>query len=273
MSDIQIRYGEPDRIGDEVKQLRICYKKMNSGGPTPNFDIAIVRDAYTVAYHPGHSYMYLEVLLNHGLGDSVIQVLSPNSTIGVLGAGAAAESLALCYFFEKKSISACKMKLSLVDQADWSLQRITSLRNQLLLLDGLSSSPNEIEYFVEDLLSQERSSFLSDFIAGKDIIICPAIFTELEATGKGHHLINVVHKYMKKNSAILLIDQSNICNFREKCLKLSLLQQFRCLHAGQLNRRIPSPPVGSFASTVLNGSDGRIPRCKYDFSWTLLQKT
>lgn len=82
----------------QVTNLRKTYSDMARNGGGPNFSDAKVREAYALAYHPGHAHAYLQIMLNQGLGDSLIQGLGAQSSVGVLGAGAGAETLAFSLF-------------------------------------------------------------------------------------------------------------------------------------------------------------------------------
>ncbi len=54
-------------IQTEVTNLRKTYSGMARNGGGPNFSDAKVREAYALAYHPGHAHAYLQILLNQGL--------------------------------------------------------------------------------------------------------------------------------------------------------------------------------------------------------------
>jgi len=115
-----ISFAEPQT---EVANLRKTYSGMARNGGGPNFSDAKVREAYALAHHPGHAHAYLQILLKRGLGDFLIQGLGAQSSVGVLGAGAGAESLAFFSFFANRGFRPDGVTLSLLDQADWVVQR------------------------------------------------------------------------------------------------------------------------------------------------------
>ena len=259
----------------EVTNLRKTYSGMARNGGGPNFSDAKVREAYALAYHPGHAHAYLQIMLNHGLGDSLIQGLGAQPSVGVLGAGAGAETLAFFCFFAHRGFQLDGVTLSLLDQADWAVQRQQCCIGKVQEITGML--PKKIDSFIQDVISPDALSFLSQFVPSNDLIFCPAIYTELEAKKKGHGFINDVCRLMKSQSMILVIDQAEVNGFAAACDEIAGVPQMRLIHQGNITLRVPVPPVGSFASTVLDGVprqilNGRIARTKYHFSWVLLQK-
>jgi hypothetical protein len=82
---------------------------------------------------------------------------------------------------------------------------------------------------------------------------------------------------MKSQSKILVIDQAEVNGFAAACEEIAGTPQMRLIHRGNMTLRVPSPPAGSLASSVLDGvpyqiQNWRIARTKYHFSWVLLQK-
>ena len=262
-------------IQNEVTNLRQTYSRMNRQGNGPKFSDAKVREAYALVYHPGHVRTYLDIFLNQGLGSLLIEGLSTQSSVGVLGAGAGAESLAFLNFLAIRGFRTDGMSLGFVDQADWSIQRQACCLGKVLEIGGLL--PNKVDSYIQDLVEPEALSFLSKFIPNNDLIFCPAIYTELDAQHNGRNFISEVCRLMKIQSKILVIDQSNVNGFAQKCHRLVDIFQMRPIHLGDASVVVPAPPVGSLASAVLDGipyqlQNGRIPRRKYDFSWALLEK-
>jgi|GEM_PF-2257997 len=262
-------------IQNEVTNLRQTYSRMNRRGKGPNFSDAKVREAYALAYHPGHARTYLDIYLNQGLGDCLIEGLSAESSVGVLGAGAGAESLAFLHFAAIRGFRTDEISLGFVDQADWSAQRKVCCIDKVQEVEG--RLPYKVASFVQDLIHPEALNFLSQFIPKMDLIFCPAIYTELDSQENGLGFISTVCRLMKADSRILVIDQSNVNDFAEKCRRLVDVSRTRPIHQGNAIVRVPDPPTGSLASVVLDGipyqlKNGRIPRRRYDFSWALLQK-
>lgn len=262
-------------IQNEVTSLRETYVGMGRRGMSPNFGDAKVREAYALAYHPGHARTYLEIFLNRGLGDHLIEGLSAQSSVGVLGAGAGAETLAFLHFSAVRGFRADGISLGFVDQADWSVQRQVCCIGNVQEITGMV--PQKVESFIQDLVGPDALEFLVQFIPNNDLIFCPAIFTELEAHHKGLGFISDVCRLMKSQSKILVIDQSRVNGFAEKCHQLENVVQMRLIHRGDASVRVPAPTAGSLASDVLDGipyqlQNGRIARRRYDFSWVLLQK-
>ena len=260
----------------EVTNLRKTYSGMARNGGGPNFSDAKVREAYALAYHPGHAHAYLQIMLNQGLGDCLIQGLGAQSSVGVLGAGAGAETLAFFSFFANRGLRPDGVTLSLVDQADWSVQRQASCIGKVQEITGML--PKKTDSLIQDVVSPDALSFLSRFVPSNDLIFCPAIYTELEAKKKGHGFINDVCRLMKSQSKILVIDQAEVNGFATACDEIVSIPQMRLVHQGNMTLQVPSPPAGSFASSVLDGvpyelRNGRIARTKYHFSWVLLQKS
>ena len=260
----------------EVANLRKTYSGMARNGGGPNFSDAKVREAYALAYHPGHAHAYLQIMLNHGLGDSLIQGLGAQPSVGVLGAGAGAETLAFFCFFAHRGFQLDGVTLSLVDQADWAVQRQECCIGKVQEITGML--PKKIDSFIQDVTSPDAFSFLSQFVPSNDLIFCPAIYTELEVKKKGHGFISDVCRLMKSQSKILVIDQAEVNGFAAACDEIAGVPQMRLIHQGNMTLRVPVPPAGSFASSVLDGvpyqiRNGRIARTKYHFSWVLLQKS
>ena len=263
-------------IQTEVTNLRKTYSGMAGNGGGPNFNDAKVREAYALAYHPGHAHAYLQIMLDQGLGDSLIQGLGAQASIGVLGAGAGAETLAFFSFFANRGFQIDGVTLSLVDQADWAVQRQECCIGKIQEITGML--PKKIDSFIQDVVSPDAFSFLSQFVPSNDLIFCPAIYTELEAKKKGLGFINDVCRLMKSQSKILVIDQAEVNGFATACDEIVSIPQMRLVHQGNMTLQVPSPPAGSFASSVLDGvpyelRNGRIARTKYHFSWVLLQKS
>ena len=273
LNEIIINFAE---IQTEVTNLRKTYSGMAGNGGGPNFNDAKVREAYALAYHPGHAHAYLQIMLDQGLGDSLIQGLGAQPSVGVLGAGAGAETLAFFCFFASRGFQLDGVTLSLVDQADWAVQRHECCIGKVEEITGML--PKKIDSFIQDVISPDAFSFLSQFIPSNDLIFCPAIYTELEAKKKGHGFIKDVCRLMKSQSKILVIDQAEVNGFAAACDEIAGIPQMRLIHQGNMTLQVPSPPAGSFASSVLDGvpyqiRNGRIARTKYHFSWVLLQKS
>ena len=263
-------------LQDEVANLRKTYSGMARNGGGPNFSDAKVREAYALAYHPGHAHAYLQILLNQGLGDCLIQGLGAQSSVGVLGAGAGAETLAFFSFFANRGFRPDGVTLSLLDQADWVVQRQQCCIGKVQEITGML--PRKIDSFIQDVVRPDALSLLSRFVPSNDLIFCPAIYTELEAKKKGHDFINDVCRLMKSQSKILVIDQAEVNGFAAACEEIAGTPQMRLIHRGDMTLRVPSPPAGSLASSVLDGvphqnENWRIARTKYHFSWVLLQKS
>lgn len=91
-------YANPTDLGLEVANLRRSYRGMKFGSASPDFFLNGTRDAYAMAYHPGHASSYLHIYLNKGVGDKIVSQKLQKLKVGVLGAGCAAETLALIYF-------------------------------------------------------------------------------------------------------------------------------------------------------------------------------
>ena len=259
----------------EVANLRKTYSGMARNGGGPNFSNAKVREAYALAYHPGHAHAYLQILLNQGLGDFLIQGLGAQSSVGVLGAGAGAETLAFFSFCANRGFRPDGVTLSLLDQADWVVQRQQCCIGKVQEITGML--PKKIDSFIQDVVRPDALSLLSRFVPSNDLIFCPAIYTELEAKKKGHDFINDVCRLMKSQSKILVIDQAEVNGFAAACEEFAGIPQMRLIHRGDMTLRVPSPPAGSLASSVLDGvpyqnENWRIARTKYHFSWVLLQK-
>jgi hypothetical protein len=259
----------------EVTNLRRTYSGMARNGGGPNFGDAKVREAYALAYHPGHAHAYLQIFLNQGLGDFLIQELGAQPLVGVLGAGAGAETLAFLVFFANRGFRPDEVSVSHLDQADWAIQRQQCCLGKVQEITGML--PKKIDSFIQDVVSQDALSFLSRFIPNNDLIFCPAIYTELEAKKKGHEFVNEICRLMKSQSKILVIDQAEVNGFAAACDEIACIPQMRLIHRGSTILRVPSPPDGSLASSVLDGvpyqiQNGRIARKKYHFSWVLLQK-
>jgi hypothetical protein len=259
----------------EVANLRQTYSRINRQSKGPNFGDEKVREAYVLAYHPGHARTYLDIFLNQGLGDHLIEGINAQSSIGVLGAGAGAESLAFLNFAAIRGFRTDGLSIGFVDKAEWSFQREACCFGNVRELVG--TLPNKVDSFIQDLIQPEALSLLSEFIPKNDLIFCPAIYTELDAQNNGLGLISEVCRLMKVQSRILVIDQSNVNGFAEKCRRLANISQMHPIHQGDATVVVPAPPAGSLASAVLDGipyqlQNGRIPRRKYDFSWALLQK-
>ncbi len=259
----------------EVANLRQTYSRINRQSKGPNFGDEKVREAYVLAYHPGHARTYLDIYLNQGLGDHLIEGINAQSSVCVLGAGAGAESLAFLNFAALRGFRTDGISIGFVDQADWSVQREAYCIGKVEEIEGIL--PNKVDSIIQDLVHPEAMSFLSKFIPKNDLIFCPAIYTELDAQNNGLELISEVCRLMKVHSRILVIDQSNVNGFAEKCRQLADISQMLPIHQGDATVRVPAPPAGSLASAVLDGipyrlKNGRIPRSKYDFSWALLQK-
>ena len=258
----------------EVTNLRKTYSGMARNGGGPNFSDAKVREAYALAYHPGHAHAYLQIMMNQGLGDSLIQGLGSRPSVGVLGAGAGAETLAFFSFFANRGFRPDGVTLSLLDQADWAVQRQECCIGKVQEITGML--PKKIDSFIHDVVSPDALSLLSRFVPSNDLIFCPAIYTELEAEKKGLHFINDVCRLMKGQSKILIIDQTEVNDFATACDEIAGIPQMRLIHRGKMSLKVPSPPAGSFASSVLDGDghnpNGRIARNTYKLSWLLLQK-
>ena len=95
---------------------------------------------------------------------------------------------------------------------------------------------------------------------------------------KGHSFVDEVCRLMKSQSKILVIDQAKVNGFAAACDKIAGIPQMRLIHQDNMTVKVPLPPAGSLASSVLDGdpyqnANGRIARSTYHFSWVLLQKS
>ena len=262
-------------VQNEITNLRWTYAAMARGGGGPDFGNAKIREAYALAYHPGHAHAYLQIMLEQGLGDFLIQGLGKQPSVGVLGAGAGAETLAFCTFFALRGFRPDGATLSLVDQADWSVQRQANCFDKIQRITG--TLPTKIDTFIQDLASPDAFSFLSQLVPNNDLIFCPAIYTELEVQHNGLGFINEICRLMKRQSMILVIDLAEVNGFAAACDEMARIPQMQLLHRGDMTLRVPPPPDGSLARSALDGIayqilNGRIARSSLHLSWVLLQK-
>ena len=271
LKNLHQNYSNPIDLGLEVANLRRSYKGMKFGSASPNFFQNGTRDAYAVAYHPGHASSYLHIYLNKGVGEKIISQKFQELKIGVLGAGCAAETLALIYFLKNKQSHASQLTIGLVDRADWSQQREHAFFAQLARLD--QSLVPKIETYTFDLLKAPGTNFLKQYIKECDLIICPAVFTELEAETKsgGKQVTQLVIELMSVGAKLLLVDESDINEFNEYRQRLVDDGRVRCITTDHADIAVPHPP-GWLRDVVLNYSDYRIPRTSYRLAWALLKK-
>ena len=262
---------DQSQLGTEVANLRVSYRSMKTGSKSPDFKKNDTRDAYAIAYHPGHASSYLHIFLNKGVGDKLGITNSSSFKVGVLGAGCAAETLALIHFMKDRSLTSAHLGIGLVDRADWSQQRKYTFSAPMSLLE-LTVQP-QIDIYTYDLLTQSGNSFMKTFLRECDLVFCPAIFTELEAKGRGNgsKLIQDAVDSLKAGAKLLLVDETDINNFDEYRQRLVANGNVTSITSDQADIAVPQPPKW-LIETVLNYSNNRIPRASYRLSWALLQK-
>ena len=271
LKSLHQNYANPTDLGLEVANLRRSYRGMKFGSASPDFFLNGTRDAYAMAYHPGHASSYLHIYLNKGVGDKIVSQKLQKLKVGVLGAGCAAETLALIYFLKNKQGQASQITIGLVDRADWSQQREHAFFSQLARLD--QSLVPQIETYTFDLLTADGTDFMKQFIKECDLIICPALFTELEAETQsgGKQVLQLVIELMNVGANLLLVDESDINEFNEYRQRLVNDGRIRCITTDHAAIAVPHPPSW-LKDVVLNYTDYRIPRTSYRLAWALLER-
>ena len=271
LKNLHQNYANPTDLGLEVANLRRSYRGMKFGSASPDFFQSGTRDAYAMAYHPGHASSYLHIYLNKGVGDKIVPQKFQKLKIGVLGAGCAAETLALIYFLKNKQSQASQITIGLIDRADWSQQREHAFFAQLARLD--QSLAPQIETYTCDLLTAPGTNFMKQYINKCDLIICPAVFTELEAETQsgGKKVMQLVIELMNVGAKLLLVDESDINEFDEYRQRLINDGRVRCITTDHADIAVPHPPSW-LRDIVLNYTDYRIPRTSYRLAWALLER-
>ena len=263
------RYEDPNELGAAVASLRLTYRGMGNSGVSPDFDSNLVRDAYALAYHPGHAYSYLEIFTKHPVGTAILRNLKANSKIGVIGAGCGAETLGLLHFLREHYFLVKDMTIGFFDRADWSQQRERSFFYPLRLLCGQSQP--KIDSVTGDLVASQDANIVRSFVTGCDLLFCSALFTEIPHGAKRDDGFSKIIEALEVGSQLCIIDETHVAGFSHWLRELASDSRLRNLGTGSVEVRVPQPPPW-LKSCVLNFQGHQFPRFDYKLSWILFEK-
>lgn len=266
-------FGRLDEIRAEVVRLRRAYASRRA----PNFEREASRLAYAVAYHPVHTYSYFIALSDLGLGESLFSGLKKSPTVVVLGAGLCAETLAILRWMESfDSRLLQKSRFVLADRAKWNPTR------RAILTPTVKSiwKENHIEFHEEtaDLSSDECRTFLSVEIPRADVIICPALLSEMITERTERSLIDKILPYLPTNARLAFLDH-RYKEFTHVTQQWSNKYGLKVVESGTLDKLrnatplIFPPPSPWVSANILDGTDGLIPKRRpYDLSWIVVSR-
>jgi len=247
-----------------LRVLRTEYRSMNNSSLSPRFSSKDMRDAYMVAYHPGHAYLSHNVLCR--ISEELAYQEQKNYTVTVLGAGCAAEILAFLQWAITRESVCEKVTVNLVDVQDWTAQRKIGLFP--LVNDYLESGFLEIISFQTDVCSSNGRELINQLVPQSNLVITPALFTELTDDCR-NKLFDLVLKALNPTGLLLIMDQSEVSEFRPWIENKSKhVGKIAVIALEDLVRRVPGPPIW-LREQVLDGTDGLIPRSKYKWTWML----
>lgn len=263
-----------DEVGSAVAALRRAYRAMNENGKPPNFDDRAHRAAYAIAYHPAHAYAYLHLLVRRKVGDFLFDGVTGGLSVLVLGAGCGAETLAMVHYLAQlKPGILSESSFHLIDRADWGEMRESALRepvNGLAL--GFSSNISEATI---DLATFSGLQILSEVVPRYDLILCPALFTELISQEADFDLARVLVRSMEVGKRLVVIDQRFVNQFNRKKHDWFQSRDMKILNSGEMAYKaleIPRPPAWAMAQIFGDSLDNRIPARHYSLSWLVMQR-
>jgi hypothetical protein len=250
-----------------IPQLRKMYEDMASGHKSPKFSSSTMRDAYLVAYHPGHASMAHFILDTHQYAGRHLDVhLYEDYVLTVLGAGGGAETLAFLKWINKSpDVSLRQLQINLLDIQDWSLQRQIGLYP--LMYRYANQGRCEINEIIADVCDPEGRTTMRNLVAKSDLIICPALLTELSSNDDRNRLLIDISESMKPDARLLVFDQSYVNNFDSFSTNARYLKEVSVLSGGRFLLDLQDKVPTWLSAIVLDGTDGLIPRKKYAWSW------
>ena len=258
-------HGATDEIGDRISYLRRAYRTEKTAGP-PQFTDEETRLAYAVAYHPGHSFAYLHLLLRKNLGRDAFGGLTSSPKVLVLGAGPGAETLAILRWMEAERPELLPgARFVLVDRADWQPTR----RSVLAPTVRRSWAENRIifDQVMSDITTDGGAEFLAAEVPQADVIFCPSIVSELISDGTQSLVLESLVAHMSPGARLVLIDHKDV-EFDHVSRQWS--RRFCVIAEGVTLGAILPPPTMWIGTQLLDGSENRIPTRSYPLLWSVL---
>lgn len=254
-----------ERIGRQIAYLRHAYRTERLDGP-PHFGDETTRLAYAAAYHPGHAFAYLHLLLRRNLGNAAFGGLKKSPKVLVLGAGPGAETLAIMRWMEaERPELLLGARFVLVDRAEWGLTRrsvltptvMRSWRSNRIVFDQVTS----------DITADEGMGFLAAEVPNADVIFCPSIVSELISDRTQGRVLESLVSHMSRDARLVLIDHKDV-EFEHVSRQWS--HRFNVVEEGVTLGAILPHPTMWVASQLLDGSENRIPTRSYPLLWSVL---
>ena len=265
LEDACIQFGSAEEISERIAYLRRSYRMERLEGP-PRFDDEATRLAYAVAYHPGHAFAYLHLLLQKTLGTSAFGGIHSSPRIMVLGAGPGAETLAILRWMEAVRPELLDgAQFVMVDRAEWQSTR----RSVLAPTVTRSWKDHGIRFHQEttDLTCETGLHYLATEAPQADVIFCPSVFSELIADGREGPVFESLLDHMSADTRLVLIDHKDV-EFDHVSRQWS--QQFRVIDEGVTLGAILPLPTMWITDRLLDGTGDRIPTRKYPLLWSVL---
>ncbi|MGA1362037.1 MAG: hypothetical protein ACO36A_03855 [Ilumatobacteraceae bacterium] len=258
------QFGDYGRIKEQIIYLRGAYD-MQSEVP-PNFDDDATRLAYAVAYHPGHAFTYLSLLVRKTLGDAAFGGVNGSPSVLILGAGPGAETLAILRWMEAVRPELLDgARFVMVDRAEWQSTRRSVLAPTVIR----SWKEHGIRFHQEttDISGEAGLDYLASEVPKADVIFCPSVFSELIAAGREAAVFESLLAHMAPTARLVLIDHKAV-EFDHVSRQWS--SHFSVLDEGLTLGAILPLPTMWLTTKFLDGSPDRIPTRKYPLLWWVL---
>jgi hypothetical protein len=254
-----------------IGRLRNLYEEMASGLSSPKFAEDGLRDAYMVAYHPGHAFMTHYVLdTDQYVGRHLDLDERRTLTVTVLGAGCGAETLALMAWVKGKYGSSLNgLTVNLLDIQDWASQRNIGLVP--LIREDISSGRLKLNEFQADVCSPIDRNLIIELVQMSDLVFCPALLTELASDQDRSSLLTTICSSLRVGAKLVIVDQSLVNNFDSFVGNAHHIQQVAVLDGGRFTLAIQDQIPVWLSRGIMDGSDGLIPRSKYTWSWLICE--
>jgi hypothetical protein len=259
------QFGDYGRIKEQIIYLRGAYDTQSE--VPPNFDDDATRLAYAVAYHPGHAYTYLSLLVRKTLGDAAFGGVTGSPTVLILGAGPGAETLAILRWMEAVRPELLDgARFVMVDRAEWQSTR----RSVLAPTVSQTWKDHGVRFHQQtaDITTAAGRDYLKREVPSADVIVCPSIVSEVITDGMDKDLQGWIVPYVSSGSRLVLVDHTTE---RYKHVAKQWSHALSVVGEGETGGfSLPSTPAWIRENLLDRSAPKLVPKESYKMTWSVL---
>lgn len=227
--------------GFDPAALRPALVALRKGyhGDRPTFATASARAAYSLAYHPYHAHLMLEVLRRMA---DVMTFEHKVVRTTVFGAGPGPEVCALAKFLGEAHPEVRRLEVNLVDaEPGWTETRMRTLvRSVPQWWDG----ELVLAHHVLDLTRADDIETALRVASGSELIVAQAVFSELVMKGGRVSFLNRLFSVFGPTTLLLVTDFHKMDEFQSINEELGTHGDAKALRSTQVRLPLPlAPPV------------------------------